>query len=85
MMSFLVAASDAEPIAARQFGRLAAGLCGQLGVLRSRGHPKWREVQPGLQLEVGWPYEDAAAQEFRRCATGGQPPAPAPVTVGQRS
>jgi hypothetical protein len=85
MMSFLVAASDAGPLAADQFGRLAAGMCSQLGVLRSQGHPKWRELQPGLQLEVGWPYADAAAQEFRRCATGGPPPVPAPVTVVHRS
>lgn len=85
MMSFLVAAPDAGPLAALQLGRLAAGLCSQLDVMRSQGHPKWRELQPGLQLEVGWPYEGAAAQEFRRCATDGPPPAPAPVTVGQRS
>ena len=77
LMAFLVA-----PSGAGQSGPLAQGLCSQLDALRREGHPAWREVQPGLQLNVGWPEDDAAAQTFRRCADGGPPPSASPSDRG---
>ncbi|HSI56130.1 MAG TPA: TAXI family TRAP transporter solute-binding subunit [Ideonella sp.] len=71
VMSFLVA-SEAGPAAASAPAAdalipLAQGLCRELPALRRDGHPKWREVQPALELPVGWPYDSAAQQALRSC------------------
>jgi TRAP-type uncharacterized transport system substrate-binding protein len=73
VMSFLVTGDSADPATAERLGALAQSLCRNLPALQRAGHPKWREVQPGLQLDVGWPYSPAVEAAFRSCLAG--PPA----------
>jgi hypothetical protein len=64
VMSFLVApaAADAQAVAAA-----ARALCAALPDLKRDGHPKWRELQPGLELPTAWPQAPAAAEAMRTC------------------
>jgi len=61
--------------------RLAQTLCAQLPALQRDGHPKWREVQADLQLEVGWPYAAEAERALRGCATAGVVPGAVPSAL----
>jgi hypothetical protein len=38
-----------------------------LPALRRESDSAWRGVQPGLQLDVGWPYSKAAQKAFADC------------------
>lgn len=78
VMSFLVAAEPPDAAAAERLGRFAQALCNKLPVLQRDGHPKWREVQPGLRLEVGWPYAEAATQAYRNCQSASPQASPKP-------
>ena len=78
-MAFLVVSGQPDAEQTEGLGRLARSLCSQLSSLKSGGDAKWREVQPGLQLDAGWPPAAAAAAAWSQC---GQAPklATAPLT-----
>jgi uncharacterized protein len=72
--------------------RFARALCGNLAMLREKGHPVWREVD--LQLPPqrgGWSYYSPTTRELRACAasdrrrTVPERRAPATCTQAQRS
>ena len=67
VMAFLVAPQLGDGAAAGRMENVVRALCVQLPALQRSGHPKWREVQPGLQLNVGWPVAGFAADAWRRC------------------
>jgi hypothetical protein len=64
VMSFLVAPAAADTQAV---GAAAGALCAALPDLKRDGHPKWRELQPGLELPSAWPQAPAAAEAMRAC------------------
>jgi TRAP-type uncharacterized transport system substrate-binding protein len=64
VMSFLVVPAAAD---ARAVGAAARALCDALPSLKRDGHPKWRELQPGLELPTAWPQAPAAAEAMRNC------------------
>lgn len=66
-MTFLASFNNSDPVAAERLGVFVHSLCRSLPVLRRDGHPKWREVQPDLQLEVGWAYSAPAESALRSC------------------
>ena len=68
-MSFLVTLDYANTAAGEKIDAFLRALCHNLPLLRRQGHPKWREVQLGLELETGWPYLAAARQVFEGCAS----------------
>lgn len=50
--------------------RMARSLCENFGSLRTKGHPKWREVELALpDLGRGWFYYAPTAKEIRSCMT----------------
>lgn len=61
-VSFLVAA----PQAART-PRLLQDLCERLPLLRARGHPKWKDVDPTLQLPVNLQRAPELTQALQAC------------------
>lgn len=69
-MTFLVQFNHADQAATERLGAFAQSLCRNLPLLRRDGHPKWREVQADLQLEVGWAYSAPAQSALRSCLTG---------------
>jgi hypothetical protein len=70
VMSFLVDSAAQDDAAADAISRFAVALCRALPALRRDGHPKWLEVQPGLQPQASWPYSPAAARGFNACLAG---------------
>ncbi len=64
VVSFLVAPAAAD---AQAVGAAARALCDALPGLKRDGHPKWRELQPGLELPAAWPQAPAAAEAMRTC------------------
>lgn len=81
VMSFLVTSDTADRAEAEHLGTFVRTLCANLPALQRDGHPKWREVQPGLQLPAGWPYAAPAEEAFRSCLsqTAAEKPAARPV------
>lgn len=76
VMSFLVAAdSRGDTAADERIAGFARSLCDSLPQLRRDGHPKWRDVQPALKVDVGWPYAASAEAAWRACAGDFQPKA----------
>lgn len=78
VMSFLVTspgASDDRGSHDDAMASLARSLCAHLPALRREPGGTWRGVQPALQLEIGWPYSDAARKELAGCIS---PPDVAP-------
>ncbi|RYF11011.1 MAG: hypothetical protein EOO40_04090 [Deltaproteobacteria bacterium] len=72
VMSFLVTspgASDDHDGHDSAMASLARSLCAQLPALRREPGGAWRGVQPELQLEVGWPYSNAARTELASCTS----------------
>ncbi|HZN26214.1 MAG TPA: TAXI family TRAP transporter solute-binding subunit [Burkholderiales bacterium] len=67
-MSFLVAPESSNAAAAERVDAFLRTLCGNIAALRKQGHPKWREVQLGLELETGWPYLASAKNAFSACS-----------------
>jgi uncharacterized protein len=67
VMAFLVTSDLHDAGTAERLGAFAQSLCRNLPALQRNGHPKWREVSPGVQLEAGWPYSAAAEAGFRSC------------------
>ena len=66
-MSFLVTTETANTTAAERLDAFLRTLCRNTATLRQQGHPKWREVQLGLELETGWPYLASARDAFGPC------------------
>jgi len=66
-MSFLVAPETSNAAAAERLDAFLRAMCKNVAKLRQQGHPKWREVQLGLELETGWPYLPAARDAFSPC------------------
>ena len=66
-MAFLVAPAPADAAAADQLTLVLRALCRQLPLLRSEGHPKWREIQPLLTLEGGWELWPPSQAVFQSC------------------
>ena len=70
-VSFLVASTHAAN--ARQF---LESMCERLPALRARGHPKWQEVSPSLQLPVSMPRDPGLSQLPSACETSVRPASP---------
>jgi len=66
-MSFLVTPETSNAEAAQRLDAFLRAMCKNVATLRQQGHPKWREVQLGLELETGWPYLPAARDAFSPC------------------
>lgn len=69
-MTFLVQFNHADQSTTERLSAFTQSLCRNLPQLRRDGHPKWREVQADLQLEVGWEYSATAQSALRSCQTG---------------
>jgi hypothetical protein len=67
VMSFLVTSDYTDQAAVERLEMFARSLCRNLPVLRREGHPKWREVQPDLQLDVALHYSVPAETGFHSC------------------
>lgn len=67
VMSFLVASGDGDADSKR-LTEMARTLCRELPRLRAGGHPKWRELQPSLKLDTGWPVVMSAQSVLTDCA-----------------
>jgi hypothetical protein len=65
-MAFLVSAGGAA-LETESLEQFAQSLCRKLPLLRRDGHPKWREVQPGFEIDVGWAYSALAKAAFQAC------------------
>jgi TRAP transporter TAXI family solute receptor len=58
----------------QSLARFARSLCGNFSALRSKGHPKWREVELALpDLGRGWFYYAPTARELRACSLAAAP------------
>jgi TRAP-type uncharacterized transport system substrate-binding protein len=68
-MAFLVTLDYTNTAAAAKIDAFLRALCHNMPLLRQQGHPKWREVELGLELETGWPYLDSARKAFEGCAS----------------
>jgi TRAP-type uncharacterized transport system substrate-binding protein len=65
---YLVVHGEPDGEAAQRLRRLAGAYCQALPKLKIDGHPKWRDVAPGLPALVpGWHYSDRGTPEFARC------------------
>lgn len=67
VMTFLVASGKGDADAA-ELTDMVQALCRQLPQLRAGGHPKWRELQPSLKLDTGWPVLASAQSALAACA-----------------
>ena len=67
VMSFLVTSDYTDEASIDRIRMFARSLCRNLPILRRDGHPKWREVQPDLQLEMGLRYSVPAFAAFYSC------------------
>ncbi len=54
VMSFLVTNAHGDTETMGRVGALVKAMCEGQATLRSHGHPKWREVPLGLDLNAGW-------------------------------
>jgi uncharacterized protein len=70
-MSFLVTPDDSDPAFAERLEEAARSLCRALPELRRAGHPKWREVDPGFEVDVGWSYSRRVRAAFQSCVAEG--------------
>lgn len=69
VMSFLVTSEPDGPASRERLGRLVHALCAaQRGAAMSQLDPLWRSVDPSMQPDVGWPYDEAAARELGMCS-----------------
>jgi hypothetical protein len=70
VLSFLVTSDAVGAASAEQLSRFARSLCLNLAKLRNDGHPKWRELQPGLALGPGFSYFPPTEPELQSCPAG---------------
>ena len=59
-IAFLVTSNYVEEPMIERLEKFTSSLCRNLPVLRRAGHPKWREVEPGFEVDTAWPYAKAA-------------------------
>jgi TRAP-type uncharacterized transport system substrate-binding protein len=71
-MSFLITSEYTDPAAAKRLDSFTRALCRNLSDLRRDGHPKWREVQPGLEVDAGLPVSASARAVFQACLAEGE-------------
>lgn len=71
VMTFLVTADYTDQDTNRHLSKFARALCRNFPLLQAQGHPKWREVQLGLQLGEGWRYSSLTEPEFNDCRSAG--------------
>jgi hypothetical protein len=74
-VTFLIA-----PASARDVAPLLRALCDHLPALRLDGHPKWREVDPGVSLPTGLQRPEQLDATLAHCAT-----APPLSSINRRS
>jgi TRAP-type uncharacterized transport system substrate-binding protein len=70
-MAFLVTGAPADDDQSATLARFVHALCRSLPALQ-RGDAKWREVQPGLQFDTGWPLARGAEAAWASCGTATQ-------------
>jgi hypothetical protein len=66
-MAFLVTTGSADAEGAERVETFTRSLCRKLPLLRLHGHPKWREVQPGFEVDAGWPYSPFSKIALHSC------------------
>lgn len=67
-MSYLVV-SGKDDADARQLADMVRALCRELPRLRAGGHPKWRELQPSVNQDTGWPVVAAGQSALKSCVS----------------
>lgn len=82
-MAFLVANGTPDAAHREAIVSLTRSFCGALPGLKRNGHPKWREVRAGQQIETPWMPDTAAAAAWGACTDAG-PPSPSPQPQGAR-
>jgi TRAP-type uncharacterized transport system substrate-binding protein len=83
-MSYLVA-SGKDDADAKQLADMVGALCRELPRLRAGGHPKWRELQPWVNQDSGWPVVAAGKSALKNCVSDRPAPAPAPAPTARRA
>ena len=68
-LAFLVTTGKLDAAQRETIDRFARSLCRSLPTLRREGDGKWRDVQPGLRLDTGWP-DSPAAKAASACSQG---------------
>ena len=68
-LAFLVTTGKLDPAERETIDRFARSFCRSLPTLRREGDGKWRDVQPGLRLDTGWP-DSPAAEAASACSQG---------------
>ncbi len=79
-MTFLVANAAPDAGQSAALVHLAQSICRVLPALQRDADPKWREVQPGLQLDTGWPADRLTAAAWRACSGAAPPSTPTRVS-----
>jgi uncharacterized protein len=69
VMSFLVTSNEHRGSFEPLLTAFAQSLCRNVDTLKTRGHPKWREVELGKQVGFRFAYASASETEFKRCAS----------------
>ncbi|MEP6872951.1 MAG: TAXI family TRAP transporter solute-binding subunit [Burkholderiales bacterium] len=67
-MSYLVV-SGKDDADAKQLTDMVRALCRELPRLRAGGHPKWRELQPSVNRDTGWPVVAAGQSALKSCVS----------------
>ena len=83
-MSYLVV-SGKDDADAKQLPDMVRALCRELPRLRAGGHPKWRELQPWVNQDTGWPVVAAGKSVLKNCVSNRPAPAPAPAPTARRA
>jgi len=76
-MTYL-AVSGTDDADAKPLDDMVRALCRELPGLRASGHPKWRELQPWVNQDTGWPVVAAGKSALKACVSNRPATAPAP-------
>lgn len=79
-MSYL-GVSGQDDADAKQLADMVRALCRELPRLRAGGHPKWRELQPWVNQDTGWPVVTAGKSALKNCVSH----RPAPSSTPRRA
>jgi hypothetical protein len=71
-MAFLITSENDDAQAAERLDLFTEAFCRNLPTLRREGHPKWREVQVGFEIDTGWPYSARARTAIQSCLAANQ-------------
>ena len=77
-MTYL-AVSGTDDADAKQLADMVRALCSELPRLRADGHPKWRELQPWVNQDTGWPVVAAGKSALKNCVSNRPAPTPKPA------